>query len=107
MINIMIIIHIRSCASIISNFYLTFYPDKRCTLSFAKQLRLWSFTKIECRDDLVQWLWNIHKGFAAERPHSQNDLKEQLLIAFLSWIPRTVPDGGYRFSGSKIKAVLS
>ena len=72
------IIHVRSCASIISNFYLTFYPDKRCMLSFAKQLRLWSFTKIECRDDLVQWLWNIHKGFAAERPHSQNDLKEQL-----------------------------
>ena len=94
---------------------MTFYPDKRCTLSFAKagfradafnshwlqdyyhilidepsrgdrfetcskQLRLWSFTKIDCRDDLVEWLWNIHKGFAAERPHSQNDLKDQLKL---------------------------
>ena len=88
----------RTCASIISNFCLVFYPDKRFVLSFARKLSQgfnnfgsyineaklygethdskYPYTNVNSQFDLIDWLWNIHRGFIAERPKEQNDIKD-------------------------------
>ena len=100
----------RTCASIISNFCLVFYPDKRFVLSFARKLSQgfkitvhillkqsyiiyhlygeihdskYPYTNVNSQFDLIDWLWNIHRGFIGERPKQQNDIKDW--IQNLKW----------------------
>ena len=34
------------------------------------------YTNVNSQSDLIDWLWNIHRGFIAERPKEQNDIKD-------------------------------
>ena len=34
------------------------------------------YTNVNSQFDLIDWLWNIHRGFIVERPKKLNDIKD-------------------------------